>query len=171
MKASMISISNISICHRGGFRISSRGWQSNPKGVAKISQGVAKKLRATPLPLGVFCWPTHNITNLRPLFYILDTWYKEVNKIYFFLLFLLNFLSFIRKFDSPQRPRFMRVRERRGGPRHPLKSPLICQHKLSIKMSVSAFLKHFKVLYLPTNAIMLIYQNYNCHCINVFIKY
>ena len=33
---------------RGVFRISSRRWQSNFQGVAKISQGVVKKLRATP---------------------------------------------------------------------------------------------------------------------------
>ena len=33
---------------KGGFRISSRGCQRYLQGVAKISQGVAKKLRVTP---------------------------------------------------------------------------------------------------------------------------
>ena len=66
------------ICRiRGVFRISSREWRSN-------FQGVAKKLRLPP-----------------SAFDILDTCYKEIHKMYFFLLFLVRLLSFIRKFDSP----------------------------------------------------------------------
>ena len=38
----------------GGFRISSRGWQRYLQGVAKISQGVAKKNQRHLLPLSVF---------------------------------------------------------------------------------------------------------------------
>ena len=58
------------------FRISSRGWQGYLKGVAKISQGMAKKLRAIPLLSAFFAF-LYNITNLRQLFFdILDTFYK-----------------------------------------------------------------------------------------------
>ena len=49
------------ISNRGGFRISSRGWQ-------RYLQGVAKKFFAAPLsPQRFFCFHTHYITNLRPL--------------------------------------------------------------------------------------------------------
>ena len=55
--------------------------------VAKISQGVAKKIQWHLLSLSGFCFPTHYITNLRPLFYILDSCYKEIHTIYIFYSF------------------------------------------------------------------------------------
>ena len=42
---------------RGGFTISSRGWQ-------RYLQGVAKQIARYLLPLSVFCFPTQHITNL-----------------------------------------------------------------------------------------------------------
>ena len=68
---------------RGGFRIFSRGWQRYLQGVAKISQGVAKKLLAIPF-LSAFSAFLHNITNLGPLFFTFSTHvtYKEIHKIY-----------------------------------------------------------------------------------------
>ena len=81
---------------RGGFRISSRGWQSNLQGLAKISQGVAKKLRATPRYLLSY---TPLLIYAHFFWHILDTCYNEIHKIYFFNV---RILSFIRKFDSPQ---------------------------------------------------------------------
>ena len=77
--------------------------------VAKISQGVAKKIQWHLLSLSGFCFPTHYITNLRPLFYILDSCYKEIHTIYIFILFLVRLLYFIRKFGSLQRSRFRGV--------------------------------------------------------------
>ena len=69
-----LQLNSDTFLNRGVFRISSRGWQSNFQGVAKISQGVAKKMRAT-----------------LSAFDILDTCYKEIHKIYFFHFFLFVF--------------------------------------------------------------------------------
>ena len=77
--------------------------------MAEISQGVANKLRANPFPSAFFAF-LHNYTNIRPLFDILDTCYKEIHKIYFFYFFLF-FFYLIRKFSSLQCPRFIGVRK------------------------------------------------------------
>ena len=68
----------------GGGRVIFRGWPKSPRGWRKNCA----------LPASAFD--------------ILVTCYKEIHKIYFFLLFLVRLLSFIRKFDSPQRPMFRR---------------------------------------------------------------
>ena len=66
---------------RGGFKISSRGWQRYLQGVAKIAQGVAKKLRAFPFFSAFFVFYTSLI--YAPFLNILDTYYKEIHKIDF----------------------------------------------------------------------------------------
>ena len=89
--------------HPGGGRDIFRGWRKSPR-------GWRKKCSGTSFPSAFFCFPTHYITNLRPLFYILDSCYKEIHKISIFLFFFLFvFLYFIRKFGSPQRSRFRGV--------------------------------------------------------------
>ena len=75
--------------------------------MAIISQGVAKKLPASPLPRSVFDF-LHNITYLSPFFLHFRHMLKEIHKISFFLRFSVRILSFICKFYSPQRPRFKR---------------------------------------------------------------
>ena len=69
-------ISTATLKYRGVFRISSRGWQSNFQGVAKIPKGWRKNCALPP-----------------SAFDILDTCYKEIHTIYF-LLFLVRLLSF-----------------------------------------------------------------------------
>ena len=75
---------------RGGFRISSRGWQSFFQGVAKISQWVAKKSHATPLSLSVFLLFYTTLLVSAHFFDILDT--QNIAIFYFFLCvpYLLN---------------------------------------------------------------------------------
>ena len=43
---------------RGGFKLSSRGWKRHLQGVAEISRGVAKKLRAIPFLSAFFVFYT-----------------------------------------------------------------------------------------------------------------
>ena len=93
---------------RGGFRISSRVWQRYLQRVAKISQGVAENCAQS-------LFYTTLIIYINFFFDILDTCYKVMNKIYFEKNVLVRLLSFMRKFGSPQRPRFR-------GSLNPLKS-------------------------------------------------
>ena len=71
-------------------------------GGENLPGGGEKNLAAPPSPQAQrFFAFLHTITNLRPLFYIFDSCYKEIHKIYiFFILFLVRLLYFIRKFDS-----------------------------------------------------------------------
>ena len=72
---------------RGGFRISSKGWQRYLHGVAKISKGVAKKMCATPFLSSFFLLSYTTLRIYAHFFDILDT-NEEIYKIYLFLLFL-----------------------------------------------------------------------------------
>ena len=68
---------------QGVAEISSGGGENLPGGGEKIARYPPSTQR--------FLLSTH-ITNLRPLFYILDTCYKEIHEIYTFLLFLIRLL-------------------------------------------------------------------------------
>ena len=95
-------------CSRGGFRISSRGWQ-------RYLQGVAKQIARGILPLSVFCFLTQHY-----LFTPNFVWHFRhiVTRIYLkytlcFLLFPVRLLSFIQSLV----PRNLLG----SGGRHPLK--------------------------------------------------
>ena len=114
---------------RGGFRISLRGWQSNLQGVAKISQWVAKKLRATPqrflLSYTTLLIYTHFLTFL--------TCYKKLHEIYFFTFLFVFYLLYasliprnvlglgggLKPLQIVATPETLRGWRLRGGPRHP----------------------------------------------------
>ena len=76
---------------QGRFQDFFQGWQRYLQGVAKISQGVAEKLRTIPFLSAFFAF-LHNITNLLPLFL-----HKEIDQIFKF--FLIVFIL-MRIFES-----------------------------------------------------------------------
>ena len=110
-----------------------QGWfQDFFQGVAEISSGGGENLpgggekKLASFPSAFFYFPTHYITNLRPLFYILDLFYKEIHKIYIFLSFFLFVFYVLYASLVPlnvlgsggSKPLKM-VRGWRDGPRHP----------------------------------------------------
>ena len=118
------------LVNRCGFRISSRGWQRHLQEVAKISQGVAKKLRAIPFLLAFFA-VLQPFTNLRPLFYMKKYIKITFKKFLFCLLSLFprNFLCLGGAETSwngqgVASPSPETLKGWRGGPRRSLKSPL-----------------------------------------------
>ena len=98
---------------RGGFRISSRGWQRYPQGVTKICPGGGEKIaRYPPLPKRFLVSYTTLLIYAHFLD-ILDTCYKEIHKIYFKKKFV-PVLSQVQEGLKP--PEMVR-----GWRRHPLK--------------------------------------------------
>ena len=95
-------------------------------GVGKNLPEGGKKIARYPPFTSAFFAVLHNITNLRPLFDILYTCYKEIHKIYLFNFFLfvfyLLYASLIPSDVLGLRgvKTLQKVRWWRGGPRHPL---------------------------------------------------
>ena len=93
---------------RGGFRISSTGWQRYLQGVAKISQGVAKQIARYLLPLSVFFISYTTLLIYAIFLHFRHIVIKKYLKYHFFSFSCSSFI-FYKKIGSPQRPRFRGV--------------------------------------------------------------